>query len=130
MSTYEEVCFSETFPEECVDVERSLSKLIFNSEAMENGSPCTVEEMLAAVPEDMMQYLIRTLNQQWAVVTFYYHGGATEFTVNFDKTELWEQEKSIMDALYNNISVIRDPYIVVRKGKASIVPGSKSYWDE
>ena len=129
--TYEAVYFSENLrKEEGVNAERSLSKLIFYSVAMKGGNPCSVEKMLADVPEDMMQYLIRTLETQWAVVTFHHVGEHTVFTVNLDTSELWEQEKSNIDALYNGPDVIVDPYVIVQNGKACIVPGSELYSDK
>lgn len=106
---------------------RSMTKLIFISDAKESESPLGVEEMLAAVPADMLQYLVQTLNKRWAVVTFACHGTETEYTINFSRSEVWEQEEYIMHAV--NFAIDEEfktlgPYCIVEDGTAERVPGS------
>ena len=125
--TYEAVYYSEHRWNGADIGYRSITKLIFCSDAGENQSPPRVAEMLVAVPEDMLQHLVQTLNEQWAVVTFEHNGEETEFTINHDVTELWQQEESIMNATY--IAMDEElkalgPYKVIKYGTAEKVPGS------
>ena len=107
---------------------RATTKLIFNScAADENGRPLGVEEMLHAVPEDMLQYLINLLNKRWAVVTFEMIQNDTRYIINLDKSELREQYTSNIDAIYgamDNELKTPGPYMIVANGTADIVPGS------
>ena len=106
---------------------RFMTKLIFISDAKEGERPPGVEEMLAAVPADMLQFLVQTLNDRWAVVTFAYNGTKTEYTINFSRSEVWEQEEYIMHAIYFAIDEefkTLGPYRIVEDGTAERVPGS------
>lgn len=106
---------------------RSMTKLIFTSSAEEKQRPVGVEEMLAAVPADMLQYLVQTLNNRWAVVTFAYNGEETGFTINFDKSELWEQEESNFNAICSAMDrgfKVWGRYNVIKNGTAESIPGS------
>jgi hypothetical protein len=125
--TYEAVYFSESQWDGAYIDFRAMTKLIFISDAEKNERPLRAEEMLAAVPTDMLQYLVQTLNNRWAVVTFAYNGTETEYTINFDKSELWQQEESIMNATYfamdEELKAL-GPYKMVENGTAERVPGS------
>jgi hypothetical protein len=125
--TYEVVYTSEPQWDGKYLASRSMTKLIFSSDAKEDERPLGVREMLAAVPADMLRFLVRTLNDRWAVVTFVYNGTETEYTINFDKSELWEQEESIMNATYfamdEELKAL-GPYKMVENGTAERVPGS------
>lgn len=103
---------------------RAITKLIFSSRAEEFQIPLGVEEMLLAIPEDKLAYLLDVLNEEGAVVSFHNKGDQTGFIINFDKSELWEQEQSILDALYpeNGDEVMQSAYMMIRNGKASIIP--------
>lgn len=109
---------------------RSMTKLIFQSRAEVNETPPGVEEILRTIPQDMLQYLIETLNNRWAVVTFGNTPAGTYYTINFDKSELWEQEESILDACFYaqcTENKALGPYCIVCDGTAYIVPGSTTY---
>lgn len=125
--TYEAVYWSRTVFESDSKLSlRSMTKLIFEGSANVDEQPLKVDEMLAAVPPDMMKYLVEALSREWAVVTFRNSGGETAFTINFDKSELWEQEESECEAVSqaqgNNGSL--SPYIIIRCSRAEPVPGS------
>jgi len=126
--TYEAVYFSESVSgADSKSSFRSMTKLIFSSCADENEKPSGAEEILQAIPEDMLQYLIQTLNKRWAVVTLCKDAMGTGFTINHDRSELWEQEESNMEAIYGAIDQelkILGPYCVVENGTADRVPGS------
>lgn len=128
--TYEAVYWSRTVfePDSKLSL-RSMTKLIFESSANVDEQPLNADEMLSAVPPDMMKYLIEVLSREWAVVTFRNSGGETAFTINFDKSELWEQEESECEAVSqvqdNNGSL--SPYVIIRRGRAEPVPGSTKH---
>ena len=97
---YEAVYWSETvFGTEGKPSFRSATKLVFESTANETEQPLRVYEMLSAVPANMLKYLAEVLRKEPAVVTFRNAGKETAFTINFDKSELWQQEESECDAV-------------------------------
>ncbi len=126
--TYEAVYFSKTvFDTDGKPNLRSMTKLIFESSANVDEQPLQVDEMLSAVPADMMKYLVEMLSREWAVVTFRNVGDETAFSINFDKSELWEQEEAENDAVCQAQDDNRplSPYIIIRRGRAYPAPGSR-----
>lgn len=128
-STYEAVYCSEPEWQNRRIGSRAMTKLIFNSTSQQEAQPLPVAEMLAAIPEDMLQYLVRLLNDRWAVVTFNNDGNETVFTVNLDHSELWEQEEANWNAIFfameEELKTL-GPYITVKNGTADPVPGSST----
>jgi len=126
--TYEAVYWSETIFDQGGKYSlRSASKLIFESSANETEHPLRVYEMLSAVPADMLKYLAEVLRKEPAVVTFRNAGKETAFTVNFDKSELWQQEESECDAVCQaqDEGRVLSPYIIIRDGRAESILGSR-----
>ena len=107
---------------------RAMTKLIFNSCADENERPLGVEEMLHAVPEDMLQYLVDLLNNRWAVVTFENIGNDTRYIINLENSDLYAQKQANIDAIYGAIDnelKTPGPYMIVENGTIRLVPGSE-----
>ena len=126
INLFSDACYRPTYEAVYESEGRSATKLIFQS-AEEKNRPLRAEEMLAMIPEDMMQYLVQTLNQRWAVVTFSYNGEEVGYTINFDCSELWEQEESILSAEFRAMEhelKALGPYCIVHRGTMDRVPGS------
>lgn len=126
--TYEAVYWSKTvFGADGKPNFRSATKLVFESAANENEPPLRENAILSAVPGEMLKYLAEVLNTEPAVVTFRNSGGESSFTINFDKSELWEQEESESEAVCQAQEDNRtlSPYIIIRHGRADSVPGSR-----